>query len=72
MKKQISKVALIFSLLFFILGILYIVLSAFGGRLFHGHTEFSTILSAAAVFGAGAVFLALYRIIDLMENTREK
>ena len=65
MKKYLSKIILIFALLFFVLAIVLFVQAVLGSILFDfNYTE--TLVMLGAIF-AGLVLLALWRIIDLLE-----
>ena len=69
MKKYLSKIILIFALLFFVLAIVLFVQAVLGRSLFNfNYTE--TLVMLGAVF-AGLVLLALWRIIDLLEADRK-
>ena len=69
MKKYLSKIILIFALLFFVLAIVLFVQAVLGSILFNfNYTE--TLVMLGAVF-AGLVLLALWQIIDLLEANRK-
>ena len=69
MKKYLSKIILIFALLFFVLAIVLLVQAVRGSILFiFNSTE--TVVMLGAIF-AGLVLLALWRIIDLLEADRK-
>ena len=65
MKKHLSKIILVFALLFFVLAAVLFVQAVLGSILFDfNYTE--RLVMLGAVF-AGLVLLALWRIIDLLE-----
>lgn len=69
MKKHLSKIILVFALLFFVLAIVLFVQAVLGNILFDfNYTE--TLVMLGAIF-AGLVLLALWRIIDLLEADRK-
>ena len=69
MKKHLSKIILIFALLFFVLAAVLFVQAVLGSILFDFiYTE--TLVMLGAVF-TGLVLLALWRIIDLLEADRK-
>ena len=69
MKKHLSKIILVFALLFFVLAADLFVQSVLGSILFDfNYTE--TLVMLGAVF-AGFVLLALWRIIDLLEADKK-
>lgn len=69
MKKHLSKIILVFVLLFFVLAAALFVQAVLGSILFDfNYTE--TLVMLGAIF-AGLVLLALWRIIDLLEADRK-
>ena len=69
MKKHLSKIILVFALLFFVLAAVLFVQAVLGSILFDfNYTE--TLVMLGAVF-AGLVLLAIWRIIDLPEANRK-
>lgn len=69
MKKHLSKIILVFVLLFFVLAAVLFVQAVLGSILFDfNYTE--TLVMLGAVF-AGLVLLALWQIIDLLEANRK-
>lgn len=69
MKKYLSKIILIFALLFFVLAAVLFVQAVLGSILFDFNYA-ETLVMLGAVF-AGLVLLALWRIIDLLEANRK-
>ena len=69
MKKYLSKIILIFALLFFVLAIVLFVLAVLCSILFDFNYT-ATLVMLGAIF-AGLVLLALWRIIDLLEADRK-
>lgn len=69
MKKYLSKIILIFALLFFVLAAVLFVQAVLGSILFNFNYTV-TLVMLGAVF-AGFVLLALWRIIDLLEANRK-
>lgn len=69
MKKHLSKIILVFVLLFFVLAAVLFVQAVLGSILFDfNYTE--TLVMLGAVF-TGLVLLALWRIIDLLEADKK-
>lgn len=69
MKKHLSKIILVFVLLFFVLAAVLFVQAVLGSILFDfNYTE--TLVMLGAIF-AGLVLLALWRIIDLLEADKK-
>ena len=69
MKTHLSKIILVFALLFFVLAAVLFVQAGLGSILIDfNYTE--TLVMLGAVF-AGLVLLALWRIIDLLEANRK-
>ena len=69
MKKHLSKIILVFALLFFVLAAVLFMQAVLGSILFDfNYTE--TLVMLGAIF-AGLVLLALWRIIDLLEANRK-
>lgn len=69
MKKHLSKIILVFVLLFFVLAAVLFVQAVLGSILFNfNYTE--TLVMLGAVF-TGLVLLALWRIIDLLETDKK-
>lgn len=69
MKKHLSKIILVFTLLFFVLAAVLFVQAVLGSILFDfNYTETLVMLGAVLT---GLVLLALWRIIDLLEANRK-
>ena len=69
MKKHLSKIILVFALLFFVLAAVLFVEAVLGSILFDfNYTETLVMLGAVLT---GLVLLALWRIIDLLEADRK-
>ena len=68
-EKHLSKIILVFALLFFVLAAVLFVQAVLGSILFDfNYTE--TLVMLGAVF-TGLVLLALWRIIDLLEADKK-
>ncbi len=70
--KYISKIILVFSILLFMLGIIYFISGICDGYLFHGNRQaFEYLLSDVFILVWGVLFLGKYRIIDLLEKNQK-
>ena len=67
MKKHISKIMIVFSILFFIWGVIVFVSSVNVDTFFSFSTN-EERLNIILLFSSGGLFLGIYRIIDLLER----
>ncbi len=66
MKKHIGKIILFFSLLSFISTIVIFIYEILGSMVFNWNYNLNFLMIGLLI--AGAILLALYRIIDLLEH----